>query len=108
MANVISEYLPDLLIVELEQSDARTKNNAHRFVANVMIAEFQADAVMMGRSVNRQSLMAMTSNTDIPCLSGDCCIAVKDFTMDGKIQLVCMSETTLKNTMEYLSEDAEK
>jgi hypothetical protein len=28
--------------------------------------------------------------------------------MDGKIQLVCTSETTLKNAMEYLSEDAEK
>ena len=106
--NVVSEYLSDLLIVELEQSAAHTKNNAHGFVANVMIAEFQADAVMMGHSVNRQSLMAMTSDADIPCLSGDCCIAVKDFTTDGKIQLVCTSETTLKNAMEYLSEDAEK
>ena len=73
-ANVVSEYLSDLLIVELEQSAAHTKNNAHGFVANVMIAEFQADAVMMGHSVNRQSLMAMTSDADIPCLSGDCCI----------------------------------
>jgi hypothetical protein len=65
LANIISEYLPDLLIVESEQSAAHTKNNAHGFVANVMIAKFQANAVMMGRCVNRQSLMAMTSDADI-------------------------------------------
>ena len=88
-ANVVSEDLSDLPIAELEQSEAHTKNTAHGFVANVMIAEFQADAVMMGRSVNRQSLMAMTSDADIPCLSGGGCIAVKDFTTDRKIQLVC-------------------
>lgn len=65
-----------------------------------MIAEFQADAVMLGRSVNRQSLMAMTSDAYILCLSAYGCIAVKDFTTDGKNQLDCTAETTLKNATE--------
>jgi hypothetical protein len=41
---------------------------------HVMIAEFQADAVMLGRSMNRQSLMAMTSDAYILCLSAYGCI----------------------------------
>ena len=60
-SNVVSDDLSDSLIVESEQNSTHTMNNARGFVDKVIIAEFQVDAVMMGRIVNRQTLMAMTS-----------------------------------------------
>jgi hypothetical protein len=91
------------LIVELEQNAAHARNAARGFVDYVMTAEFQADSLIMGRFVNGSTLMVQTSDSDIPALSGDDCIAIKEFTKEGNMQLVSTSEHTIKNAMKFLS-----
>jgi len=71
------------LIVALEQSAAHLRNDLHGFVDYVMKAEFQADSLIMGRVVNGSTLMVLTSDSDIPAISRDDCIAIKDFTKEG-------------------------
>lgn len=68
-----------------------------------MIAEFLADAIMMGHIVNQQTLMVMTSDADIPCTSGDGCIAVTDFTKDGNIPFFSMSGKRLQKVIMHLT-----
>jgi hypothetical protein len=103
LSNIVSDTLDDELIVELEQSAAHARIAARGFVGNVMTAEFQADSLIMGRIVNGSPLMVQTADSDIPALSGDACIAIKEFTKDGIMQLVSTSEQTIKKTMKYLS-----
>ena len=93
-------------MMELEYCSAHTKNNARGFVAKVMTAEFQADAVMMGRVVTVSTVMVMTPDAGIPVLSGDNCIATKDFTKERNIQIVSTSGETLRNAMRFLSKDS--
>ena len=42
-----------------------------------MTAEFQADSLIVGRVVERLTLVAPTSNSDIPAMSSDDCIVLK-------------------------------
>ena len=51
-SNVIATDLDVKLVAELEQSSAHTKNASHGFVDKVMIAEFQDDALIMGRYIH--------------------------------------------------------
>jgi hypothetical protein len=46
--------------------------------------------------------MVQTSDSDIPALSGDDCITIKEFTKEGNMQLVSTSEQTIKNEMKFL------
>jgi len=105
-SNVVPDELSEKLAKELEYCSAHTKNNAHGFVAKVMTAEFQEDAVTMGRVVTMSTVMVMTSDADIPVLSGDNCIAIKDFTKERNIQIVSTSGETLRNAMGFLSMDS--
>lgn len=86
------------LVEELQVTGVESRNDAGGLVSTPLIAEFQADAVMMGRSASGKSLMVMTNDADIPILTGDSCIAIKEYTKDGMIKLV----TTSSITMNYI------
>jgi hypothetical protein len=72
----------------LEQSAAHLRNASHGFVDYFMTAEFQSYSLIMGRVVNRSTLMVLTSNSDIPAISSNDCIAIKDFTKEGHMQII--------------------
>ena len=103
--NVIQTDLAEKLENELKQSVAHTSNIAGGFVDLVMTAEFQADALMMGRSISGATLMIVSSDADIPIITGDDCIAIKEFTKDGGIELVCTSGSTLRHALSFLSDE---
>jgi hypothetical protein len=102
--NIVSGTLDDELIVELEQSAAHVRNAARGFVDNVKTAEFQADSFIMGRVLNGSTLMVQTSDSDIPAISSDNCIAIKEFTKEGNMQIVSTSAQTIKKAMEFLTD----
>ncbi len=52
--------------------------------------------------------MVETSDADIPIIAGDDCIAMKSFTTDGGLELVCTSLETLKKSYKHLSEKAKQ
>jgi len=106
-SNVVSGTLDDVLIVELEQTGAHLRNDARGFVHHVMAAEFQADSLIMDRLINGSTLMVQTSDSDIPAISSNDCISIKDFTKEGQMQIVSTSEQTIKNAMTYLSETSQ-
>ena len=101
-SNIVSGSLDDELIVDLEQSAAHVRNAARGFVDNVKKAEFQADSYIMGRVVNGSTLMVQTSDSDIPTISSDNCIAIKEFTKEGNMQIVSTSAQTIKKAMTFL------
>mmetsp|Transcript_2837 Transcript_2837/g.5150 ORF Transcript_2837/g.5150 Transcript_2837/m.5150 type:complete len:472 (-) Transcript_2837:1596-3011(-) len=103
--NVIQTDLAEKLEKELEQSVAHSSNIAGGFVDRVMTAEFQADALMMGRSISGVTLMIVSSDADIPIIAGDDCIAIKEFTKDGGIEVVCTSRSTLCHALSFLSDE---
>ena len=57
----------------------------------VVVAEFQADSYMLGQLLNNDVIMAMTKDTDIPILAGDCGMVLNEFTKN-KYQIVGTSE----------------
>lgn len=65
------------------------------------VAEFQADSYMLGQLLNNDAIMAMTKDTDIPILAGDCGMVLNEFTKN-KYQIVGTSELTLKSAMSML------
>jgi hypothetical protein len=70
-------------------------------VEEVIVAEFQADSYMTGQIVNRNAVMAITRDTDIPIIGGDCCMAINEFTKN-KYRVVGTSESTLRYAMSLL------
>ena len=97
--NVIQQNFEGKLVEELEQTGAHSRNMHGGSVGHVIMSEYQADAVMMGRAVSGETLMVMTSDadTDIPIIAGDCCVAIKEFTKVGAIKIVSTSNQTLVN-----------
>ncbi|KAL9186550.1 hypothetical protein ACHAXT_005788 [Thalassiosira profunda] len=102
--NVIQSNFEEKLVEELETTGAHARNDAGGAVLPVMTAEFQADAVIMGRLTSGDALMAVTDDADIPIIAGDGCVAVKGYMTDGSIQLVSTSRETLETMLELLSE----
>jgi hypothetical protein len=84
----------------------RTPNHTGGFVAPVMKAKFQADAAIIGRLINGESLMAITSDSDIPILAGGDFVALKVFTKDGSMTMVCTTKATLQNLVKFLPDDS--
>ena len=82
---------------------AQSRNDSGGSVSAVLVAEFQADAVMMGQSVAGESLMTMTNDADIPILAGDSCIAIKEYTTNGSIKMVSTSNDTIGYARDCLS-----
>jgi len=103
--NVMEPNFEEKLIEELETTGAHTRNNANGSVSRVMKAEFQADAVIMGRVANRKTLMAITGDADQPLLGGDDFVAVKEFTKDGCMEVVSTSRETIEKLQRYLTEE---
>jgi len=94
-SNVVASDLDEILSRELKQSLAHTRNIARGFFAQVKTAEYQADALMMGRAISGETLMVMSSDVDIPIIAGDKCISIKEFTRDGNIEIVSTSKDTI-------------
>jgi len=95
--NAIPVDLNDKLAGELEHRSAHTKNVSRGFVNQVLTAEFQADALLMGRSINGEALIIMSSDADIPIIASDDCLSLKAFTQDGKMELVSTCRATIEN-----------
>jgi hypothetical protein len=87
-----AEALEDALVNDV---NARAVGNSGGLVASVLKAKFQADAVIIGRFLNKESLMAMTTDSNIPIVAGDDFIAIKEYAKDGKITIVSTSKATL-------------
>lgn len=82
-SNVVSG-MDDELTVELKQSAAHLRNASCGFVK----VEFQADPLIMGRVVNGFTLMVLASESDIHAIPSNDCIAIKDSTKEGQMQIV--------------------
>ena len=107
--NVIQADMTEMLEKELEQSVAHSPNDAGRYVDKVMIAEFQTDALMMGKFISGLTMMIASSDADIPIFTGDDCIVLEEITRDGSMELICTSEATLCRALSFLSDkDREK
>jgi hypothetical protein len=75
--NIVSVDLATELIDELERNSAHSKTRCGGFVDRVLIAEFQADGLLMDQSAQKKYLIVMSTDADIPIVTGDCCIAMK-------------------------------
>ena len=103
MPSDFAEALEEALINDV---DARTVNNSGGFVASVLKAKFQADAVIIGRFLNNETIMALTNDSDIPIVAGDDFIAIKEYTRDGKFTIVSTSKATIKNAIAFLGNES--
>jgi hypothetical protein len=65
----------------------------------------QADYNMAKQIVDDKAVMAMTTDSDIPIICGDCCIAIKSFTK-GAFTVVSVSERTLMQAMKHIASDS--
>ena len=97
---------PDFDIALAEELRTRNAHNvngesAGGYIDYVAVAEFQADSYMLGELLNNDAIMAMTKDTDIPILAGDCGMVINEFTKN-KYQIVGTSELTLKSAMSML------
>ena len=97
---------PDFDIALAEELRTRNAHNvngesAGGYIDYVAVAEFQADSYMLGELLNNDAIMAMTKDTDIPILAGDCGMVLNEFTKN-KYQIVGTSELTLKSAMSML------
>ena len=72
-----SDFMEALEEALVNDVDARAINNSGGFVASVLKAKFQADAVIIGHYLNKETLMALTSNSDIPIIAGDDLLQLK-------------------------------
>ena len=92
---------------ELRQTHAYSVDNesAGGYVEEVVVSEFQADAYMAGQIISRAAVMALTRDSDIPIIIGDCCICIKTFTK-GNYEIVSTSEATLQMAMQFLGNDS--
>ena len=91
---------------ELEQARAYEIDgeSAGGYVEKVVMSEFQADAYMVGQVASGSAVMALTQDTDIPLLAGDCCISINVFTK-GSYSIVSTSAKAIQNAMLHLSAD---
>ena len=83
---------------------AHSPNAAGESVDKVMIAEFQADALMMGTFISGLTIMIASYDADIPIFTGGNCIVLKEFTRDGSMELVCTSKATLRHALSFFSD----
>ena len=92
---------------ELRQTHAYSvdSESAGGYVEEIVVSEFQADSYMAGQIISRTAVMAMTRDSDIPIIAGDCCICIKSFTK-GNFEIVSTSESTLRKAMTYLGKDS--
>ena len=105
MPGDFAEALEDAVINDV---DARIPNQSGGFVASVLKANFQADAAIIDRFLNKEAIMAITRDSDMPIIAGDDFMAIKDFTKDGSMTMVSTSKATLENAIKYLPEESKE
>ncbi len=72
------------------------------YIEEIIVSEFQADAYMAGQIINRTVVMTMTRYSDMPIITGDCCICIKIFNK-GNYEIACTSEENFCKAMQFLS-----
>jgi hypothetical protein len=103
MPSDFAEALEEALVNDV---DARAVNNSGGFVASVLKAKFQADAAIIGRFLTKETLLALTNDSDIPIVAGDDFIAIKEYSKDGRMTLVSTSRDTLVNALSFLGDES--
>ncbi|KAL7428460.1 hypothetical protein ACHAXH_002655 [Discostella pseudostelligera] len=98
-----AEALEEALVNDV---DARKVNNSGGFVASVLKAKFQADATIIGRFLNKETLMALTNDSDMPIVAGDDFIAIKEYTKEGNITIVSTSKATLTKALQFVGNES--
>ena len=86
---------------ELAVMGGHSTNSAGGYVSTVVTAQFQADTYMAGQIRGKKAVMVLSTDTDIPIITGDCCISIngcskKDFS------LTSTSKATLETAMGFL------
>ena len=92
---------------ELHQIHAYSvdEESVEGYVEEVVVSEFQADAYMAGQIINGAAVMAMTRDSNIPIIAGNCCICIKSFTK-GNYKIISTCEKYLQQAMKYLAGDS--
>lgn len=90
---------------ELEELDAHTPNDKYGYVAKVVVGQFQADAYMAGCILRKEATMVMTTDSDIPIIAGDCCIAINQFTKNF-YRVRGTSASNIKSVMQLLPKES--
>ena len=86
---------------ELTSTNAHATNSAGGYVRKVVTAKFQADTYMAGQIRTKEAVMIMSTDTDIPVISGDSCIAIKGCSKT-QFHLTSTSRATLATAMGFL------
>lgn len=83
-------------------------NNSGGFVSSVLNkAKFQADAVIIGRFLNKETIMALTNDSDILIVASDDFIAIKEYAKEqGKITIVSTSKATLTKALQFVNNES--
>ena len=104
-----SPSIPDDIVDEIEREldllSAHVMNEAGGVVLKVVTAQWQADTYMAGQIVKKEAVMVMSTDSDIPLLTGDSCISIKGFSKKN-IELMSTSKTTLQEAIQYVEEDS--
>jgi hypothetical protein len=101
-----SDFVEALKEELVDDVDDRTVNSSRGLVASVLKAKFQADAVISGRFLNKETRMALTNDSDIPIVACNDFIAIKEYTTDGKFTIVSTSKATLTKAMAFLENES--
>lgn len=96
------EALEEALVNDVEGK----VNNLGGFVASVLKAKFQVDAAIIGRFLNKETLMALTNDSDMPIVAGDDFIAIKEYAKEGKITIVSTSKATLTKALQFVGNES--
>jgi len=96
------EALEEALVNDVEGK----VNNSGGFVASVLKAKFQVDAAIIGRFLNKETLMALTNDSDMPIVAGDDFIAIKEYAKEGKITIVSTSKATLTKALQFVGNES--
>jgi len=86
---------------ELDLLGAHIANEAGGSVLKVVTAQCQADTYMAGQIRNKLAVMVLSTDTDIPLITGDGCISIKGFSKKN-FELVSTSKATLEKAMTFL------
>ena len=93
------------LETELILLGAHSINEAGGSALKVITAEYQADLYMAGQLLAKKAIMVLSTDTDIPLLTGDSCISINGFS-SKKIELMSTSKATLEKAMAHAVENA--
>ena len=100
--NAISDDFVDELREKLQLTNAHDTSDTGGTVAEVYVAEYQADPVLVQSVLSKECVLVISNDGDIAILAGDDCIEVMNYTKDKKIKIRCTSLETLKKAINCL------